>query len=63
MALYYRCPACKGEHLLRMMQPGSQRSFETMSFQKNSEPCPKTGQQVTLSKGQLFWRDDPDKKR
>jgi hypothetical protein len=62
-SIYYRCPACKGEHPLMTIQTASRASFEALEFQDNCEPCPKTGRQVMLSKSQLFWRDEADRKR
>lgn len=63
MAIYYRCPACKGEHRLMLVQTDSRSTFETMSFEGNSEPCPKTGKQVVVNKTLLFWKVEPEKKR
>jgi hypothetical protein len=62
VTIYYRCPACKGEHPLLMMQTDSRATFESLVFRNNSEPCPKTGQQVLLDKSQLFWKDQAAKK-
>lgn len=62
MAVYFRCPACKGEHRLMMVQTDTKVSFETMRFDNNSEPCPKTGRQVELNRSQLFWKEESGKK-
>jgi hypothetical protein len=56
--VYFKCPSCGETHPSRGISVESRRTFEIIQLGESSEPCPTTGEQVTLNRPDFFWKDD-----